>query len=87
MKKSFKRAGADPTSVGSRYTRRVLVSELRGDEQDPARNLAIAQAASHSLPTADKYYDIRTKDAAFVEVTANLRTRMVDTWLESQDVR
>ena len=72
--------------MSSRYTRKVLVSELSGNEQDPTRHLAIAQAASHSLST-DKYYYVRTKDTTFVEVTATLRARMVDTWFELHDVR
>merc|ERR1712035_107452 len=77
LKKAFKRAGADSKHVGSTLIRKVLVSVLRGDEQDPALNLAIANAACHSLDTSNRYYDITMKDKPFISVSERLRERFL----------
>ena len=85
MKKAFRVAGADPKKIGSRQTRKVIISLLRGEKQDPQRNLAIAQAASHSLSTSDRYYDVLTKDKTFVSVADLLRSKVLGALSSSEE--
>ena len=68
IKKTFHRTGADAKGMGSTLIRKVMVTLLRGPEQDPLRNLANSRAASHSLATADRYYDKSRRDIDFLKV-------------------
>ena len=76
VKKTFERAEASSTGMGSTLIRKILITYLRGDYQDPRTNLITARAANHALATADRYYDKTSYDDTFLNISNQIKIKI-----------